>query len=76
MRKFSNDLCRLLLYVDLEEELLVFVFEVLGVRGVVAPPLWLPVLVDPRLVDVLLVPLWVCAPRAHASDRPMRILSM
>lgn len=53
-----------------------FVFEVLGVRGVVVAPLWLPVLVDPRLVDVLVVPLWVCAPRAHASDRPIRILSM
>ena len=66
-----------LLYVEVEEELreLVFVFEVVGVREVVEPPLWPPVLVDPRLFEDPLVPLWVCAARVAATNRHRRILS-
>ena len=66
-----------LLYVDVEEELreLVFVFEEVGVRDVVELPLWPPVLVDPRLLEDPLVPLWVCAERAAATNRHRRILN-
>lgn len=66
-----------LLYVDVEEELreLLFVFEVVGVREVVELPLWPPVLVDPRLFEEPLVPLWVCAERVAATNRQRRILN-